>query len=156
MKNFTVNLPLILKMVYLYINIDIPKAHSFLNLPLKSTMAELTEVSLKINELLPQLSDFIDQFNHLVCTTNINVISDVSGNMSIDVPRTMSDAEGEKISKRISIIDRLITTRGEQINDLLQKGLSIETKLKSQNSNYTSQLLDKINEFKRLNASYKH
>jgi hypothetical protein len=156
MKNFTVNLPLILKMVYLYINIDIPKSHSFLNLPLKSTMAELTEVTLKINELLPQLSDFIDQFNNLVCTKNINVISDVSGNMSIDVPSNMSDAEGEKISRRIGIIDRLITARGEQINHLFQKGLSIETKLKSQNGNYNSQLLDKINEFKRLNASYKH
>ena len=153
---FTINLSLILRIVYFYINIDIPKPYAFASLPLKSTMAELTEVTLKINELLPQLSDFIDQFNHLVCTTNINVISDASGNMSIDVPGAMSDIEAEKISKRISIIDRLITARGEQINDLLQKGLSIETKLKSQNGNYTSQLLDKINEFKRLNTSYKH
>jgi hypothetical protein len=76
--------------------------------------------------------------------------------MSIDVPGNMSDVEGEKISRRIGIIDRLITARGEQINDLFQKGLSIETKLKLQNGNYNSQLLDKINEFKRLNASYKH
>ncbi len=156
MMYFTVNLSLILRIVYIYINIDIPKPYAFTSLPLKSTMAELTEVTLKINELLPQLSDFIDQFNHLVCTTNINVISDASGNMSIDVPGTMPDAEAEKISKRISIIDRLITARGEQINDLFQKGLSIETKLKSQNSNYTPQLLEKINEFKRLNTSYKH
>jgi predicted component of type VI protein secretion system len=117
---------------------------------------ELTEIAMKINEMLPQLSDFIGQFNNVVSTTNINVITDSSGNMSIDVPVTMSDIEAEKISKRINIIDRLITLRGQEINDLLQKGLNLETKLKSQNPNYTSQILAKVDEFNRLNFSYKH
>jgi predicted component of type VI protein secretion system len=117
---------------------------------------ELTEVAMKINELLPQLSDFIGQFNNVVSTTNINVITDTSGNMSIDVPVTMSDIEAEKISKRINIIDRLITLRGQEINDLLQKGLNLETKLKSQNPNYTSQILAKVDEFNLLNSAYKH
>ena len=49
-----------------------------------------------------------------------------------------------------------ITTRGQEINELLQKGLEIEGKLKKENVNYTSQILDKVNEFNRLNASYKH
>jgi predicted component of type VI protein secretion system len=105
---------------------------------------------------LPQLSDFIGQFNNVVSTTNINVITDSSGNMSIDVPVTMPDIEAEKISKRINIIDRLITLRGQEINDLLQKGLNLETKLKAQNPNYTSQILAKVDEFNRLNFSYKH
>jgi predicted component of type VI protein secretion system len=117
---------------------------------------ELTEIAMKINEMLPQLSDFIGQFNNVVSTTNINVITDSSGNMSIDVPVTMSDIEAEKISKRINIIDRLITLRGQEINDLLQKGLNLETKLKAQNPNYTSQILAKVDEFNRLNFSYKH
>jgi hypothetical protein len=117
---------------------------------------ELTEIAMKINEMLPQLSDFIGQFNNVVSTTNINVITDSSGIMSIDVPVTMSDIEAEKISKRINIIDRLITLRGQEINDLLQKGLNLETKLKSQNPNYTSQILAKVDEFNRLNFSYKH
>lgn len=117
---------------------------------------ELTEIAIKINELLPQLSDFIGQFNNVVSTTNINVITDSSGNMSIDVPVTMPDIEAEKLSKRINIIDRLITLRGQEINDLLQKGLNLETKLKAQNPNYTSQILTKVDEFNRLNFSYKH
>jgi hypothetical protein len=117
---------------------------------------ELTEIAMKINEMLPQLSDFIGQFNNVVSTTNINVITDSSGNMSIDVPVTMPDIEAEKISKRINIIDRLITLRGQEINDLLQKGLNLETKLKAQNPNYTSQILAKVDEFNRLNFSYKH
>lgn len=153
MKNFT-NFLSNLKTTLCF-NEDIPKPHVFVNSPLKSTM-ELTEITIKISELLPQLSDFIGQFNHVVNTTNINVITDSAGNMSLDVPGTMSDLEAEKLSKRISIIDRLITVRGQEINELLQKGLSIETKLKAENPNYTSQILDKVNEFKRLNSSYKH
>lgn len=152
MNNFTVNLSLVLGIF----RESIPKPHIFVDLPLKSTIEELTTISLQIDRLLPQLSDFIDQFNNLVLTTNINVITDSSGNMSIDVPGNMSDSEADKISKRINIIDRIIITRGQEINDLLQKGLSVETRIKTQNSNYTSQILDKVNEFKRLNASYKH
>lgn len=119
-------------------------------------MGELTEITVKINELLPQFSDFIDQFNHIVTTANINVMTDASGNMSIDVPSAMPDSEATKLSKKVSIIDRLITTRAQEINDLLQKALKIETELKSHNTNYTSQILDKAKEFNRLNASYKH
>lgn len=151
MKKFIINL-----LLHFYKDIDIPKPHAFASIPLQSTMVELTEVTLKINELLPQLSDFIDQFNNIILSNNINVITDTSGNMSLDVPGTMSDTQAEKISKRISIIDRLITTRGQEINDLLQKGLGIEAELKKDNVNYTSQILDKVNEFNRLNASYKH
>ena len=154
MNNFTVNLSLISGI--LCFHESIPKSHIFVSLPLKSSIAELTEISLQIDKLLPQLSNFIDQFNNLVLTTNINVITDFSGNMSIDVPVSMSDSEAENISKRINIIDRLIKTRGQEINDLLQKGLVVENKIKMQNPNYTSQILDKINEFKRLNLSYRH
>ena len=141
-----------------YKDIDIPRPHVFADLPLKSTVSpvELTDITLKINELLPQLSDFISQFHSIILTNNINVITDAAGNMSLDVPGNMSDTDAEKFSRRISIIDRLITTRGQEINDLLQKGLEIEGKLKKENVNYTSQILDKVNEFNRLNASYKH
>jgi hypothetical protein len=151
MKNFTINLLFFYKE-----DIDIPKPHVFVGLPLKSTIVELTEITLKVNELLPQLSDFISQFNNIILTNNINVITDAGGNMSLDVPGTMPDTDAERISRRISIIDRLITTRCQEINDLLQKGLAIEAKLSKDKVNYTSQILDKVNEFKRLNASYKH
>ena len=133
-----------------------PSPHVFNYLSLESTTVELTEITMKINELLPQLSDFIDQFNSIVLSTKINVITDTSGNMSMDVPNSMPDNEVEMIGKRIGIIDRLITTRGQEVNNLLHKGLEIESKLKEQNPNYTSQILDKVNEFKRLNASYGH
>lgn len=76
--------------------------------------------------------------------------------MSIDVPENMPDSDANLISKRIGIIDRLITSHGQSINDLFQKGLSIEEKLKTDNSKYVSQLSQQIDQFKKLNSSYKH
>lgn len=135
---------------------SIPSPHAFASLPLQSTMGEFTEIISKVNELLPQLSDFISQFHNTILTNNINVITDVSGNMSIDVPGTMSDMDAEKISKKLNILDRLISVRTLEINNLLQDGLVLESNFKKDNVNYTSQILDKVKELEKLTASYKH
>lgn len=122
---------------------------------LQSSM-DISEIVTELNTLLPQLANFINQFNTTVSQSGISVVTDSMGSMSIDVPQNMPDHVANKISTRIGIIDRLITTRGQEINDLFQKGTHLENKLKMENSNYVSQLTDKIEEFKRLNSSYKH
>jgi hypothetical protein len=122
---------------------------------LKSEMGIL-DIIAQIDSLLPQLANFINQFNTTINQSNISVVTDAIGNMSIDVPQNMSDDEATKVSTRIGIIDRLITTRGQEINELLQKGNLIENKLKKENPEYVSQLTEKIQEFRRLNHSYKH
>lgn len=122
---------------------------------LKSEMGIL-DIIAQIDSLLPQLADFINQFNTTINQSNISVVTDAIGNMSIDVPQNMSDDDANKVSTRIGIIDRLITTRGQEINELLQKGNLIENKLKKENPEYVSQLTEKIQEFRRLNHSYKH
>jgi NADH-ubiquinone oxidoreductase chain 3 len=132
-----------------------PKPHAFTSLALQSDMG-ISEIVTEINGLLPQLSKFISQFTTTVSKTGINVLTDSTGSMSIDVPQNLSEAAANNISTKIGIIDRLITTRGQEINDLLQQGLSLENKLKAENSEYVSQLTDEIKEFKRLNALYKH
>ena len=136
-------------------NLSIPKPYAFLTTKLDSNL-ELTNILSEINTLLPQLSNFLIQFNSVVIETGVNVVSDSGGNMAIDVPSGMSDEEATNVSKRIGVIDRLITTHGNNLNDLFHKGLSIENKLKAEDSNYISPLTEKIQEFKRLNASYKH
>src|SRR6478735_713854 len=136
-------------------NISPPKPHKFSTKIYNSTI-DISQIIIEINTLLPQLSDFINQFHNLVSQSNINVITDSAGNLSIDVPSNMPDKEATKISTRLGIIDRLITTRGQELNDLFQKGLETEKHIKIENSNYTSQLLEKIEEFKKLNDSYKH
>ena len=142
----------------LYINFFtnyIPNPCSFANKPLMSNL-DLFNVITELNTLLPQLADFINQFHNLVNQSGINVVTDIMGNMSIEVPKDMPDSVANNISKRIGIIDRLITTRGQEVNDLLLRGLSLENKIKLENPNYLSQLSDKIAEFKRLNDSFRH
>lgn len=41
------------------------------------------------------------------------MVTDMVANMSIDVPNSMLEAEANKVSTRIGIIDRLIITRGQ-------------------------------------------
>lgn len=106
--------------------------------------------------MLPQLSNFIDQFDTTVIKSGVNVITDTAGNMSIDVPNSMPDDEVNKISTKLNIIDRLINTRGQEINSLLQNGIQLESKIKAENPQYTSQIYEQIQEFKRLNSLYKH
>jgi hypothetical protein len=137
-----------------YSNSNLPKPHSFATVALHSDTGLLDIVS-EVGKLLPQLSNFISQFDTTVVKTGVNVITDTAGSMSIDVPNSMSDVEANNISTRLGIIDRLITTRGQEINTLLQKGLQL-SKIKTENPEYVSQLSDQIQEFRRLNELYKH
>jgi NADH-ubiquinone oxidoreductase chain 5 len=127
----------------------------FVTKPLQSSM-DISEIVAEINKLMPQLANFMNQFNTTVSESGVNVVTDSIGSMSIDVPLNMPDDVANKISTKVGIIDRLITTRGQEINDLLQKGMDLENKLRMENSNYVSQLADKIEEFRRLNSVYKH
>jgi len=133
-----------------------PKPHAFVSLPLQSNLDNLNDIVSSLNYMIPQLSTFIDQFNLIIQQCNVNVITDSLGNMSVDVPADMSESKGIEISKKLGIIDKLINSQGSSINDLFQKGLNIESKLKINDPGYSSVFTDKINEFKALNASYKH
>jgi len=133
-----------------------PKPHAFVSLPIQSGYTELNEIIASVDSLLPVLQSFLEKFSNVVVENNINVITDSMGNMSIDVPSSMSEAKYTEVSQRIGIIDRIITTKGTEINDLFQKGKIIEDALKLEDSKYVSQLSKQIQIFKELNNSYKH
>ena len=115
----------------------------------------MLDVVSEVSKLLPQLSNFIAQFDATVVKSGVNVITDTAGSMSIDVPSSMTDVEANKVSTRLGVIDRLVNTRGQEINLLLQKGLQL-SKLNGENPDHVSQLHDQIQEFRRLNELYKH
>jgi hypothetical protein len=138
-----------------YLFKNTPRPHAFIDKPLESNV-DIVSIVTELGSMLPQLSSFINQFNDTVYQSDISVITDSCGNMAIDVPENMSESEANNISKRIFVIDRLITTRGQEVNELLQKGLGIEKELRAKDPNYKSVLGEKILEFKRLNQSYKH
>lgn len=135
--------------------LDIPKPHKFVKLSLESTF-DLSSIITDINELLPQLSDFINNFNKVVVENDINVITDSAGNMSIDFPAKTSDSDANKLTARVGVIDRLIGTQDQKISDLLKEGLIIEEKLKEEDPKYISQLSEQKTELKKLKSSYKH
>lgn len=117
---------------------------------------DISEIITKLDGLLPQLSEFIGQFNTILTANSINVITEVNGDMSIDVPSVMTEAKTEELSKKIGILDNLIKIRCENIDSLVNKGLEIETKLREQNNEYSSQILSRAREFERLKNSYIH
>jgi hypothetical protein len=119
-------------------------------------VSEIMEIIGQLDILIPQFAGFIDQFNTLIIKKGLNVVSDSSGNMAIDVPYDMSNKEADNISKRISIIDRLIDSHNTSIKDLFEKGCNLENKLKTENTNYTSELINKKIEFNKLRNSYQH
>jgi hypothetical protein len=133
-----------------------PAPHSFNDQSLQSSIADLTEIVSKVNDLLPQFSDFINQFNNIIVSNNINIIIETTGRMALDVPASMPDSDAAIFSQRIAILDRIILTRIDEIEGLIEKGLNMETQLKKDNVNFTSQILDKANEFKKLKDSYKY
>jgi hypothetical protein len=117
---------------------------------------ELNDIICEISRLLPQLAEFIGQFNNLVSSSGVNVFTDSAGNMSVDIPNAMSEIDSDKVVKKLGIIDRLINTQGCTIKELLQQGLDIENQIKRSDPTYTSKLTQHIHEFKSLNSSYKH
>ena len=151
-------LVLISKKTNFYQNVfssNVVKPHKFETNLLKSDM-NISEIIAEINSLLPQLAGFIDNFNNTVNQYKVSVITDTAGSMSIEVPKETSDESARYISTRIGVIDRLITTKGQDINALLQQGTELENNLRRADTSYVSILTDKIQEFKRLNASYNH
>lgn len=154
---FPNNLGRVLLSYWKNLEVSPPRPYQFTSKSLQSTLAvDLTEVVTKVNELMPQFSDFISQFHTVVANNPINIIIEADGYMSLDVPSGMPDNEAQQLSKRIGLLDRLIATRGEQISSLIDKGLGIEEKLKQQDSQFTSQILEKVNEFKRIKNTYRH
>jgi len=131
-----------------------PKPHAFVSLPIQSTL-EIEAIILELGNLLPQITDFIQQFNSTIINTGINVITDATGNLNIDVPSSMSDLEVKNITNRIGVLDRLINTQTDKASALLDKGLNLEKSLPSRYE-YLTKLQDKSKILQELRNSYKH
>ena len=119
-------------------------------------MSEFIDILDQIDALIPQFAGFIDQFNTLIIQKNINVISDSCGNMSIDVPNSMSSKEADNISKRITIIDSLIESHNITITDLFERGFNIQNKLKPDSGDSIAELVIRKGEFNKFKNSYQY
>lgn len=145
-----------------YGKVDTPETHSYLasrdvNILQSGTDVEsLADIIASIGAIMPELSGYINRFNNTVIENGINVITDSKGNISMDVPNTMSDELVDKVKRSISVIDRLITQRQSDISELIDKGLSLQNKINTVDPFYKSEILSKVTEFEKLKSLYKH
>jgi glutaredoxin-related protein len=120
--------------------------------------SELLPLILEIKRILPQLANFIQQFNSYALDNDIETITGIEGNLEMFVPSNMSDHTIDQVKGRLGILDRLINTQGNRVVDLFKQAEKIEQGLKLSNPNYTlnSELQTLIRENIRLNGLFKH
>ena len=117
---------------------------------------DITNIIAEINGLLPQLSNFITQFNNLINQNNVNIIFDAMGNMSLDAPGNMTDLEINFLSKRVNVIDALITSHKSSITNLFQQVSNIDKGSNITNSSNITELTSLRNQFEILKTTYKN
>jgi len=112
-------------------------------------------IFLELDTLLPQILNFTQQFNSTVIQYGINVITDVAGNLAIEVPGDMSDLDVKTVTNKIGIIDRLINTQAEKAAGLINQGLNLY-KLGPENAENIHKLHQNSKILQELLNSYKH
>lgn len=138
------------------INLDLPvKPHSFISISVKSDL-DLTAIVSDLTKLVPQFGSFVEKFNFFVNDNSLNVVTDSSGNLFVDVPADMSEDKYNEISTKVGVLDRLITTQKESIGELFSKGSIAESKFKANNPNYNSELDELRKSFQSFKDLYKH
>lgn len=77
------------------------------------------------------------------------------GNMSLDAPVSMTDLEINSLSKRINVIDALITSHKSSITNLFQQ-VNMENASNTTNHSNIAELTNLKAQFETLKAAYKN
>src|SRR5258708_20260079 len=88
--------------------------------------ANFVHVLSEIKQLLPLFAQYIHQFNHTLAEHSIYVVSDSAGNLSIDVSNDMPKKEIQALTKRIGVLDNIITKHNENLIELFIKETNTE------------------------------
>ena len=126
------------------------------NVPTVDLDGDLQKVILELDRLFPQLNDFINKFKDFVNETQINVITDAQGGLSIDVLEGLDDSIVQVYATKVKVLDSLIHNHIHKIEELLKTASGIEDKLLESNLDYISQLGSYLENLKRLVNSYGH
>jgi DNA repair ATPase RecN len=118
--------------------------------------SELQGIIVELSRLLLQLNTFISQFHNFVIETGINVVTDASGALGIDVSGTLDDAIAQQYANRIEVLDSLIHNHIHSIENLLKRASEIEAQIMVLNGGYESQLAEFSARLTRLINSYRH
>lgn len=110
----------------------------------KKDKKELKDYNKEIDRLNQNLRGYTKKLNELKDKHDINYSSDSAGNLSIDVPATMSDSQAADLSRRVGVIDRLYNTQQETFKSVSSSALAKteEFKKSSGTKPYTSWFLE--------------
>ena len=114
----------------------------------------MVEFLQELNNLVPEISNFINQFHAFVIESDVNVVTDAQGNLTLDAPSNITQERSDYVSKKVCILDRIINTKFDEADKLIEQGSAMEKEIKS--SNHNSQIQAKLNELKELKKRYGH
>lgn len=117
---------------------------------------DLHNIIQELDRLFPQLNEFINRFKEFVNETQINVITDAQGVLSIEVLEGLNDSLAQVYANKIQVIDNLIHNHIHKIEELLRTASEIEAKILESDQNYISQLAKYLAKLKELSNSYGH
>jgi hypothetical protein len=126
------------------------------SVPLADLQSELENILRELGRLLSQLDTFISRFNNFVLDTGINVVTDASGALGIDVLATLDDAIAQQYANRIEVMDNLIHNHIHSIEDLLARASAIEAQIMAIDNGHVSQLAGLSSRLRELISSYGH
>lgn len=108
----------------------------------------------ELNNLVPEITNYINQFNSIISENNLNVITDVQGNLMVDAPSNLSDQACDYFGKKVGVIDRIINSKLDEADKLIEQGNAMQKEIK--NSNHSSQIQAKLKELNQLKNKYGH
>ena len=80
---------------------------------------ELQNIITEINRLLYKLNGFKDRFNNFVNETDVSVIADAEGGLSIEVSYNVGDSATNRYRNTINVLDGLINDRIATVENLI-------------------------------------
>lgn len=108
-----------------------------------------------LDGLLSQLTRLIGNFNTTILNHNLNIMVETDNALVIDAPAAMDNTLAQQLSRRVIELDRLINLRTSDVQTLLDKGSVLETQIKIEQPQFTSKILSRADEFKKIKSTYK-
>ena len=110
----------------------------------------------EITTHLNQMEQFIVEYEKFIIVNDLNVFTTSEQDTYIDAPHNMSEENLQYARKRVDVLDRVINTRRDQIEDLFKEAWKKENALKKSDPNFKSAIKDKADAFKKIKDRYRN
>jgi hypothetical protein len=128
------------------------------HVPLDDLIRQLHDINLEADRLYSQLNTFITQFHNFVIDTGINVVTNVQGELGIDVLENLDDTIAQQYANRINVFDSLIHNHIHNLESIIKRMIELENQIrvfdesyKIQSSIYNDKLQDLIRSYGHYN-----